>query len=29
MTDVDLDDLEPGRTSVDHGATARVKRSDA
>ena len=31
MTDVDVDrdGLEPGRTSVDHGITARVKRSDA
>jgi quinol-cytochrome oxidoreductase complex cytochrome b subunit len=29
MTDVELDELEPGRTSVDHGITARVKRSDA
>jgi len=29
MTDVDLNDLEPGRTSVDHGLTARIKRSDA
>ena len=29
MADVDLDGLEPGRTSVDHGVTARVKRSDA
>ena len=29
MTDVDLNDLEPGRTSVDHGAMARIKRSDA
>jgi quinol-cytochrome oxidoreductase complex cytochrome b subunit len=31
MTDVDLDrpNLEPGRTSVDHGVTARIKRSDA
>ena len=29
MTDVDLDELEPGRTSVDHGVTARIKRSDA
>jgi quinol-cytochrome oxidoreductase complex cytochrome b subunit len=29
MTDVDLDDLEPGRMSVDHGITARVQRSDA
>ncbi len=29
MTDVDLDELEPGRASVDHGVTARVKRSDA
>jgi quinol-cytochrome oxidoreductase complex cytochrome b subunit len=28
MTDV-TDDLEPGRTSVDHGFTARIKRSDA
>jgi quinol-cytochrome oxidoreductase complex cytochrome b subunit len=28
MTDVDADTLEPGRTSVDHGITARVKRSD-
>ena len=27
MTDV-TDDLEPGRTSVDHGFTARIKRSD-
>jgi quinol-cytochrome oxidoreductase complex cytochrome b subunit len=27
MTDVDTD-LEPGRTTVDHGVTARVKRSD-
>jgi quinol-cytochrome oxidoreductase complex cytochrome b subunit len=29
MTDVELDELEPGRTSVDHGVTARLKRSDA
>ena len=29
MTDVEVDGLEPGRTSVDHGITARVKRSDA
>jgi quinol-cytochrome oxidoreductase complex cytochrome b subunit len=29
MADADLDELEPGRTSVDHGITARVKRSDA
>ena len=29
MTDVELDELEPGRTSVDHGITSRVKRSDA
>src|SRR5665811_48512 len=29
MVDTDLDALEPGRTSVDHGVTARVKRSDA
>jgi quinol-cytochrome oxidoreductase complex cytochrome b subunit len=29
MTDVETDDLEPGRTSVDHGITARIKRSDA
>jgi len=31
VTDVDLerDGLEPGRTSVDHGITARVKRSAA
>ncbi len=28
MVDVDNRDLEPGRTSVDHGITARVKRSD-
>jgi quinol-cytochrome oxidoreductase complex cytochrome b subunit len=28
MTDVDTNDLEPGRTSVDHGVTARIKRSD-
>jgi len=28
MTDDDLDDLEPGRTSVDHGISARIKRSD-
>ncbi|HEY5172038.1 MAG TPA: cytochrome bc complex cytochrome b subunit [Acidimicrobiia bacterium] len=28
MTDVRQDSLEPGRTSVDHGITARVKRSD-
>jgi quinol-cytochrome oxidoreductase complex cytochrome b subunit len=28
MTDVDTTDLEPGRTTVDHGVTARVKRSD-
>jgi quinol-cytochrome oxidoreductase complex cytochrome b subunit len=27
MTDLDTD-LEPGRTTVDHGVTARVKRSD-
>jgi quinol-cytochrome oxidoreductase complex cytochrome b subunit len=29
MADGELDGLEPGRTSVDHGITARVKRSDA
>jgi len=29
MTDITSDDLEPGRTSVDHGITARLKRSDA
>jgi quinol-cytochrome oxidoreductase complex cytochrome b subunit len=29
MPDVDSDGLEPGRTTVDHGLTARVKRSDA
>jgi quinol-cytochrome oxidoreductase complex cytochrome b subunit len=29
MADVELDDLEPGRTSVDRGITARIKRSDA
>jgi quinol-cytochrome oxidoreductase complex cytochrome b subunit len=29
MTDLQHDSLEPGRTSVDHGITARVKRSDA
>ncbi len=29
MVDTDLDALEPGRTSVDHGLTARLKRSDA
>jgi quinol-cytochrome oxidoreductase complex cytochrome b subunit len=29
MTDADLNDLEPGRTSVDHGVTALIKRSDA
>lgn len=29
MADVDVDELEPGRTSVDHGITARMKRSDA
>jgi quinol-cytochrome oxidoreductase complex cytochrome b subunit len=29
MTDLRHDSLEPGRTSVDHGITARVKRSDA
>jgi len=29
MVDTDLDALEPGRTSVDHGVTARLKRSDA
>jgi quinol-cytochrome oxidoreductase complex cytochrome b subunit len=28
MADVDTTDLEPGRTSVDHGITARLKRSD-
>ncbi len=28
MTDVETKGLEPGRTSVDHGLTARVKRSD-
>jgi len=28
MADVDVEALEPGRTSVDHGVTARVKRSD-
>ena len=29
MVDTELDALEPGRTSVDHGPTARIKRSDA
>jgi cytochrome b-561 len=29
MSDVDTEDLEPGRTAVDHGLTARLKRSDA
>jgi quinol-cytochrome oxidoreductase complex cytochrome b subunit len=29
MTEVDTEKLEPGRTSVDHGITARIKRSDA
>ncbi|MGZ4690779.1 MAG: cytochrome b N-terminal domain-containing protein [Acidimicrobiia bacterium] len=29
MTDVEQDGLEPGRTSVDHGITARVKQSAA
>ena len=29
MTDVKTDALEPGRTSVDRGITARIKRSDA
>jgi quinol-cytochrome oxidoreductase complex cytochrome b subunit len=29
MADIELDELEPGRTSVDHGPTARIKRSDA
>jgi quinol-cytochrome oxidoreductase complex cytochrome b subunit len=29
MADSDLDGLEPGRTSVDHGLTARIKRGDA
>jgi quinol-cytochrome oxidoreductase complex cytochrome b subunit len=29
MPDVDTENLEPGRTSVDHGVTARVKRSEA
>jgi len=29
MTDVDTEKLEPGRTSVDHGIMARLKRSDA
>ena len=29
MTEVDTENLEPGRTSVDHGITARIKRSDA
>jgi quinol-cytochrome oxidoreductase complex cytochrome b subunit len=28
MTDVDTNRLEPGRTSVDHGVTARIKRSE-
>jgi quinol-cytochrome oxidoreductase complex cytochrome b subunit len=28
MTDVETEDLEPGRTSVDHGITGRIKRSD-
>ena len=28
MPDVDPDSLEPGRTTVDHGVTARVKRSE-
>ncbi|MGZ4736752.1 MAG: cytochrome b N-terminal domain-containing protein [Acidimicrobiia bacterium] len=28
MTDVERDGLEPGRTSVDHGITARIKRSE-
>src|SRR6516225_6145837 len=29
MPDVDPDSLEPGRTTVDHGVTARVRRSAA
>lgn len=29
MTDIAPDDIEPGRTSVDYGITARIKRSDA
>ena len=29
MTDITSGDLEPGRTSVDHGIAARLKRSDA
>ena len=29
MVEVDPGKLEPGRTSVDHGVTARIKRSDA
>jgi quinol-cytochrome oxidoreductase complex cytochrome b subunit len=29
MADVEIDKLEPGRTSVDHGYGARIKRSDA
>jgi quinol-cytochrome oxidoreductase complex cytochrome b subunit len=29
VADLDSDALEPGRTSVDHGITARVKRTDA
>src|ERR1700758_1168691 len=28
MPDVDDESLEPGRTTVDHGVTARVKRSE-
>jgi quinol-cytochrome oxidoreductase complex cytochrome b subunit len=28
MSDADTESLEPGRTTVDHGVTARVKRSD-
>ena len=28
MADVEIDKLEPGRTSVDHGYGARIKRSD-
>jgi quinol-cytochrome oxidoreductase complex cytochrome b subunit len=29
MPEIDAESLEPGRTTVDHGITARVKRSDA
>ena len=28
MVEIDPNKLEPGRTSVDHGVTARIKRSD-